>query len=124
VRLLLDSHAFVWWAENNPALSSTARIAIADPENEVLVSVAGAWELVIKARLGKLPLPDDVETMMIRQGFSLLAISFIHLRRYATLQLHHKDPFDRMMIAQALAEGIPIATADRRFSAYGVQVMW
>jgi PIN domain nuclease of toxin-antitoxin system len=124
VRLLLDSHAFVWWAESNRALSNAARTAIADPGNEVLVSVAGVWELVIKAQLGKLPLPDDVETMMVSLGFSLLAINFIHLRRYAALQRHHKDPFDRMMIAQALAEGIPIATADRRFAAYGVQIVW
>jgi PIN domain nuclease of toxin-antitoxin system len=99
--LLLDSHAFVWWAEANQALSATARLAITDQANEVLVSVAGLWELVIKSQLGKLPsLPDDVETMLANQGFSLLPINFLHLRRYALLQQLHKDPFDRMMIAR------------------------
>jgi len=62
--------------------------------------------------------------MVVSQGFSVLSISFAHLRRFAALPRHHKDPFDRMMIAQALAEGIPIATADRRFAAYGVQMVW
>ena len=125
MRLLLDSHAFVWWAEANRALSTAARMAITDPANEVLVSVAGLWELVIKAQLGKQPpLPDDTETMMVKQGFSLLPITLIHLRRYAPLPQHHKDPFDRMMIAQALAENIPIVTRDRIFASYGVQVIW
>ena len=124
MRLLLDSHAFVWWAEANRALSAAARMVIADPANEVLVSVAGVWELVIKAQLGKLPpLPDDVETMIATQGFSLLPINFVHLRRYAPLQQHHNDPFDRMMIAQALAENMPIVTRDRVFAAYGVQII-
>jgi PIN domain nuclease of toxin-antitoxin system len=123
--LLLDSHAFVWWAEANQALSATARLAITDQANEVLVSVAGLWELVIKSQLGKLPsLPDDVETMLANQGFSLLPINFLHLRRYALLQQLHKDPFDRMMIAQALAENMPIVTRDRIFASYGVQVIW
>ena len=124
MRLLLDSHAFLWWSEASSALSPTARNAIADPANETLISIAGLWELIIKASLGKLALPDDLETMAISQGFSVLSISFTHLRRFAALPWHHKDPFDRMMIAQSLAEGIPIATADRRFAAYGVQIVW
>jgi PIN domain nuclease of toxin-antitoxin system len=89
-----------------------------------MVSIATLWELAIKASLGKLPLPDDLETMVTRQGFSVLSIAFNHLRRFGTLPLHHRDPFDRMLIAQALAEGIPIATADPRFAAYGVQIVW
>ncbi len=124
MRLLLDSNAFLWWAEADPKLSTVARSAIADPANEGLISVAGLWELVIKSSMGKLALPDDVETMVISQGFSVLPISFTHLHRFAGLPRHHKDPFDRMIIAQALAEGIPIASADRRFPAYGVQVVW
>lgn len=124
MRLLLDSNAFLWWAEAHPALSAAARDAIADPANESLVSIAALWELVIKSSLGKLALPDDVETMVSSQGFSVLPISFVHLRRFAALPRHHKDPFDRLIIAQALAEGIPIASADRRFPAYGVQILW
>jgi PIN domain nuclease of toxin-antitoxin system len=124
VRLLLDSNAFLWWAEADPKLSAVAHNAIADPANEVLISMAALWELVIKASLGKLALPNDVETMATSQGFSVLAITFVHLHRLAMLPRHHKDPFDRMIIAQALAEGIPIASADRRFAVYGVQIVW
>jgi PIN domain nuclease of toxin-antitoxin system len=90
----------------------------------VLISTAALWELVIKASSGKLTLPADVETMVASQGFSVLSINFVHLYRFGTLPRHHRDPFDRMMIAQALAEGIPIATGDRIFAAYGVQVVW
>jgi PIN domain nuclease of toxin-antitoxin system len=124
VRLLIDSHALLWWGEAAPALGLTARTAIADPANEVLISTAALWELVIKASSGKLTLPADVETTGASQGFSVLSINFVHLHRFGTLPRHHRDPCDRMMIAQALAEGIPIATGDRIFAAYGVQVVW
>lgn len=124
VRLLIDSHALLWWGEAAPTLGVAARAAIADPANEVLISTAALWELVIKASSGKLTLPADIETMVASQGFSVLSITFVHLRRFGMLPRHHRDPFDRMMIAQALAEGIPIATGDRIFPAYGVQVVW
>ncbi len=124
MRLLLDSHAFLWWSEGSSQLGTGARHAIADPANEVLISIASLWELILKVSLGKLALPDDIETMVLSQGLSVLAVSFDHLRRFGTLTLIHKDPFDRMIIAQALAEGIPIATADRRFASYGVQIVW
>jgi PIN domain nuclease of toxin-antitoxin system len=124
VRLLIDSHALVWWFEGSPALSVAARNAIADPGNEVLISIGGLWELVIKASSGKLALPADIETMVLGEGFSVLSIAFMHLRRFGALPRLHKDPFDRMMIAQALSEGIPIATCDPAFAAYGVQIVW
>ena len=124
MRLLLDSNAFLWWAQASPTLSAGARNAIIDPANETLISIATPWELVIKTSIGKLVLPDDVETMVTSQGFTVLPITFVHIRRLATLPRHHKDPFDRMIIAQALAEGMPIATADRRYAAYGVQIVW
>jgi PIN domain nuclease of toxin-antitoxin system len=124
VRLLIDSHVFLWWAEASSALGAAARNAIADPTNEVLISIAALWELMIKASLGKLNLPADLETMVTRQRFSVLPIAFVHLRRIGTLPRVHRDPFDRMMIAQALAEGIPIATGDRIFTAYEVQIVW
>lgn len=124
MRLLIDSHAFLWWGESSPALSGAARSAIADPASEVLISIAALWELVIKASSGKLTLLADIETMVASQGFSVLTVSFDHLRRFGSLPRLHRDPFDRMMIAQALAEGIPIATGDRSFAAYGVQIVW
>lgn len=125
MRLLIDSHAFLWWSEASAALGAAARSAIADPTSEVLVSVAGLWELTIKQSSGRLSLPAELETMLTNQGFSVLPITFLHLRRLGTLpRRHHRDPFDRMMIAQALAEGIPIATSDPVFAAYGVQVVW
>jgi PIN domain nuclease of toxin-antitoxin system len=124
VRLLIDSHAFLWWAEASPNLSTAAHGAIADPTNEILISVAALWELTIKASSGRLTLPADLETMVTSQRFSVFAITFPHLRRVLALPRLHRDPFDRMMIAQALAEGIPIATGDRVFAGYGVQIVW
>ena len=124
MRLLIDSHAFLWWSEASPHLSLAARGAIADPTNEVLISVAALWELTIKASSGKLNLPADLETMVASQQFSLLSITFVHLRQLAILPRCHRDPFDRMMVAQALAEGIPIATSDRVFASYGLQIVW
>ena len=124
MRLLIDSHAFLWWSESSPALGRAARNAIADPANEVLVSIAGLWELTIKASTGKLQLPAELQTMMASQGFTVLPITFDHLSQLSLLPRLHRDPFDRMLIAQALAEGMPIATADRRFAAYGVQIVW
>src|SRR5437016_3474284 len=124
MRLLIDSHTLVWWFESLPALSLPARNAIADPSNEVLVSAVALWELMIKVSTGKLSLPADIETMVIGEGFAVLPISFVHLRGIPALPRVHRDPFDRMMIAQALAEGIPIATSDRVFASYGAQIIW
>jgi PIN domain nuclease of toxin-antitoxin system len=124
VRLLIDSHAFLWWSEASPQLGTGAQRAIGDPANEVLISIAAVWELIIKASMGRLTLSAEIETMVLRQGFMVLPIGFEHLRRVEALAWVHKNPFDRMMIAQALADGLPVATADRRFAAYGVQVVW
>jgi PIN domain nuclease of toxin-antitoxin system len=124
VRLLIDSHAFVWWRAGSATLSRAAHHAIADPVNEVLISIAGLWELTIKEASGKLTFSDYLETMVREEGFSVLSITFAHLRRLGALPRVHKDPFDRMMIAQSLAEGIPIATRDGVFASYGVQVVW
>jgi PIN domain nuclease of toxin-antitoxin system len=124
MRLLIDSHAFLLWSETSPALGSAAHEAIADPTNEVLISVAALWELTIKTSSGRLSLPADLETMVASQAFAVLSITFPHLGRLAGLPRLHRDPVDRMIIAQALAEGIPIATGDRVFGAYGVQIVW
>lgn len=124
MRLLLDSHALLWWRTDAPALGTAARVAISDAASDMLVSIAGLWEITMKEASGKLTLPTDLETMMREEGFSVLPIAHSHLRSLKGLPRLHRDPFDRMMIAQALAEGIPIATRDRIFAAYGVQIVW
>ena len=124
MRLLLDANAFVWWVTSSPRLTAAARITITDDANEIEVGIGAVWELTIKRSLQKLHFPFDFETELQNESFRVLPISFAHLRVLDTLPQHHGDPFDRLLIAQALAEGIPIATADRRFAAYGVQIVW
>ena len=124
MRILLDAHAFIWWVTGSPRLSADARSVIADDASEILVGIGAIWELTIKRSLKKLHFPFDFEAELQRENFSVLAIKLGHLRTLTNLPLHHRDPFDRMLIAQALAEGMPIATADRRFAAYGVQIVW
>jgi PIN domain nuclease of toxin-antitoxin system len=124
MRLLLDTHAFVWWVTDSPRLTSAARAAIADGGNDVLVGIGALWELAIKRSQRKLHFPYDFETVLRDEDFQVLTIGFSHLRALDTLPHHHRDPFDRLLIAQALAEGIPIATGDRRVPAYGVTVVW
>jgi len=92
--------------------------------NEVVVAIGALWELAIKRSFQKLHFPFDFETVLREENFQVLPISFAHLHAFDALPRLHRDPFDRMMIAQALAEGIPIATGDRVFAAYGVQVIW
>src|SRR5205823_8216842 len=110
---------FLWWMEASPALSGSARAAIADPVNEVLISIASLWELTIKQALGKLTFPADPETVMRNEGFTVLSIGFAHLRRLGTLPHLHRDPFDRMLIAQAMVEGMPLITNDHALGRYG-----
>jgi len=124
VRLLLDTHAFLWWMEESPALSATARTIIADPGNSVLFSIASCWELLIRRSLGKLKFPADPETALRAEGFALLPVSFAHLRQLEELPLLHRDPFDRMLISQSLAERIPIVTGDPVFAAYPAEIVW
>ena len=124
MRLLIDSHTLVWWLEASSRLGIAARDAIGDRETEVLVSVAALWELTLKSASRKLTLPADLETMVHGEGFSVLSITFDHLRRFGALPQHHRDPFDRMMIAQALVEAIPLASVDQVFRSYGVPIVW
>jgi PIN domain nuclease of toxin-antitoxin system len=124
LRLLLDTHVLLWWRDNSPNLSSRAREAITDPTNEILISAATLWEIVIKRGLGKLRFPDDLEDVLREESFTLVPISFRHLRCLEALPLLHGDPFDRMLIAQSQAEGVPITTADRKFTPYGVATIW
>jgi PIN domain nuclease of toxin-antitoxin system len=124
VRFLLDSNAFLWWRIASRRLSRSAAIAIREPANEVAVSIASLWEIAIKRGLGKLKFLEDFEDVIREEGFELVSIGYHHLRVLDGLPLHHRDPFDRILIAQALAESIPIATADRQFAAYGVPIVW
>ena len=124
MRFLLDSNAFLWWRNGSRRLSKRAGSEIRSPDNNILVSIATSWEITIKMVLGKLRFLEDFEEVIQTEGFILLPISYQHLRQLETLPRHHGDPFDRLLIAQALAEGIPIATADCRFAAYGLQIVW
>jgi PIN domain nuclease of toxin-antitoxin system len=122
VRLLLDTHALLWWLADE-GLTTQARDAIADPANVVVVSAASAWEISIKKALGKLAAPDDLEQQVHAGGFLSLPISIAHGVAAGQLERHHEDPFDRMLIAQASAEGLTIVTRDKRFSEYGVTLL-
>ncbi len=122
-RILLDSHAFLWWLENNPKLGAEAKDVIADNRNEVYVSAATSWEISIKKAIGKLKAPDDMDSIVESEGFSKLPISLFHGDQAGALPNHHKDPFDRMLIAQAQAEGLTIITSDEKFPPYGVRLL-
>jgi PIN domain nuclease of toxin-antitoxin system len=124
MRLLLDANALVWWVTDSPHLTAISRAAIGDAANDVIVGIGALWELAIKRSLQKLHFPFDFEDAIRDEHFQVLPISFAHLRAIDVLPQHHRDPFDRLLIAQALTEGLPIATGDRRFAAYGVQILW
>ena len=128
MRVLLDTHALLWWLSDDPALTRTAARIIADTKNTVVVSAASAWEIAIKVRLGKLPtaadLMSDFCSQMEREGFDLLAISAEHCVRGGLLPGPHRDPFDRLLIAQSQAENIPVITNERVFDSYGVRRLW
>ena len=128
MRILLDTHVFLWWVEDAPTLSRKARGAIANPENQCFLSLASSWEMAIKMSLGRLRLPDTIERFIPQQlaenGFSQLQIDFRHVARVASLALHHRDPFDRLLIAQAMEEKMPVVTVDPLFTKYGVRRIW
>jgi len=123
-RLLVDTHTLLWWLTDDPALSQPARDAIADPVNEPFVSAASLWEIAIKHSLGKLNAPDDLPSRIADEGFAWLPISANHAWQVRELPLLHRDPFDRILVAQALIERLPIITGDSHFGQYGVQVRW
>jgi PIN domain nuclease of toxin-antitoxin system len=122
VRLLLDTHALLWWLADE-GLSLQARDAIADPDNLAVVSAASAWEISIKRTLGKLAAPDDLDQQLHAGGFTPLPISIAHGIAAGRLPRHHEDPFDRMLIAQAIIEGLTIVTRDKRFDNYAVALL-
>jgi PIN domain nuclease of toxin-antitoxin system len=122
-QVLLDTHAFIWWREDSGRLNGTARRRIGTAA-VVFVSVASAWEAAIKVALGKLRLPERFEAGVEAAGFAKLPIAFSHAEAVGSLPHHHSDPFDRMLVAQALCERLTLVTHDRRFAPYGVEVLW
>jgi PIN domain nuclease of toxin-antitoxin system len=125
--VLLDTHALLWWLEDDRRLSAGARKAIEEPAIQVLVSAGSLWEIAIKHQLGKLKAPNlvnDFERELDQEGFVELPISAKHAIRAAFLPAKHKDPFDRVLIAQAEIEGVPIVTRDSIFDNYGVSRIW
>lgn len=128
MRLLLDTHTLLWWLADDPALSGSARKLIARPSNAVLVSAASAWEIATKVRLGRLPgasdLAGDFGGYLSRERFDSLAISAEHAIRAGLLPGPHKDPFDRLLIAQAQSENLPIVSVDSAFDDYKVRRLW
>jgi PIN domain nuclease of toxin-antitoxin system len=126
-RVLLDTHVFLWASSAPERLLPAARDAIADPKNEVFVSAAVVWEIVIKHALGKLRLPASpvtyIPTLIAQLGFHHLPIKYEHALMIAVLPKHHRDPFDRMMIAQARFEGMTLISTDRNVARYAVQYL-
>ena len=125
--ILLDSHALLWWLENNHRLSTSAREAIQEPATQVLVSAGSLWEIAIKHHLGKLRAPklvDDFQRELDAEGFVELPISAKHAIRAAQLPTNHRDPFDRVLIAQAELENVPIVSRDSKFDEYGISRIW
>ena len=119
MRLLLDTHLVLWWLANSPELSAQARALISDQQNVVFVSAVSHWEIWLKESLGKLRLPADFETRLVAEAWEGLPLTAAQTRQVAMLPWHHRDPFDRMLIAQARAENLVLLTADDRLAPYG-----
>jgi PIN domain nuclease of toxin-antitoxin system len=127
VKLLLDTHAFIWWDSDPSRLSPAAHAALHDPANEVWLSVASVWEMVIKAQLGKLNLRLSLAEILTQQqanGLQVVPMTLAHVLAVATLPPIHRDPFDRVLIAQAYVEGAAIISADAALHQYPVHVLW
>jgi PIN domain nuclease of toxin-antitoxin system len=127
MKLLLDTHAFIWWDSDPAQLSASALAALSDPANEVWLSVASVWEMVIKAQLGKLTLRLPLAGVVTQQqanGLQVLAVTLAHALAVEGLPAIHKDPFDRVLIAQANVEGAELVSADPVVRQYPVRVLW
>jgi len=128
VRVLLDTHTLLWWLDGDRRLSKRARNVIASEETGVLVSAASAWEISTKVRLGKLPgaieIASDLPSILRRQDFESLPITAVHALRAGSLPGAHRDPFDRMLIAQAQHEDLALVSNERLFDGYGVRRVW
>ena len=128
MKLLLDTHIFLWFIAGDLNLSSNARILIEDSANEKFVSAASLWEIAIKHSLGKLDLSDDFDVLFPNQlevnGFEMVPVKTAHLSNLISLPFHHRDPFDRLLIAQTVAENMQIVSVDRVFDSYNISRHW
>ena len=127
MKLLLDTHTFLWFIDDTPMLSVRGKTLL-EAENDLLLSVGSLWEIAVKLRLGKLTVAMPTEVLMTEHvtvnNIEVLPISVPHLIQVSTLPLHHRDPFDRLIIAQAIVEKIPIVSADPAFDAYPIERLW
>lgn len=128
MRFLLDTHAWLWWAFDDPRLPKTMRTIIAEPTHQIFVSAASAWEIATKFRIGKLPsanvLVQDIDGWRKRCGFTDLPISVTHAQKAGAWTNPHRDPFDRMLAAQSALEQIPCISADPELASFGISLLW
>ena len=128
MRLLLDTHTFIWYVTDNPKLSAHVKLLIEDENNEKLVSIASIWEMAIKHSIGRLnfslPFMEFVGQQLTVSNIGLIEINLQHIEVVASLPLHHRDPFDRLIIAQSMAEQIPLLSVDAIFDAYAIARVW
>lgn len=128
MKVLLDTHAFLWFALADARLSASATALLCDPRNELLLSPATYWEIAIKVSLGKYrlaqPLDEFLDGQIRVNRLSILPIAVRHVAAVAELPFHHRDPFDRLLVAQALTEGVPLVSSDESLDAYGVDRRW
>lgn len=128
MRVLLDTHTFLWWIDDDAQLSATARTILTEPTNEIFFSAASGWEVAIKSQIGKLHLPADLAPFLLQQlqdnHFTVLPMQLSHTLHVYTLPLLHRDPFDRILIAQSQVETLPILTSDGLIAQYTVETLW
>jgi PIN domain nuclease of toxin-antitoxin system len=124
LKLLLDTHAALWWLADDPRFSETAASHLTNPSNQVYLSAVVVWEVAIKRSLGKLEAPPDFRTILLGAGALPLSVDLEHAARVEALPPHHRDPFDRLLVAQAGLEGAGVVTHDAAFRAYGVTIVW
>ena len=128
MKFLADTHAFLWFVTDSPRLSLKAKALLESPDSERWLSIASLWEIAIKTSIGKLsltrPFEQFIPEQLTRNGFQVLGLTVEHTARVATLPLHHRDPFDRMLVAQCLVENLPLLSSDEPLDAYGIQRLW
>ncbi len=122
-QLLLDTHIFLWWMQGSKKLSKKLVKVLKNPDNQVFISTASIWEMIIKKKLGKLKIPNNLKTILSKSGFEVLSISLDHVLELEKLPPLHKDPFDRILIAQAKTEHLILATNDKKNSRYEVLII-
>ncbi len=128
MKLLLDTHALLWWLFDEPRLTARVRGLLSDPDNAILVSSSSAWEISTKFRLGKLPsaavLVQDIAGWVHRAGFRELPVTIVHAQKAGSWPQPHRDPFDRMLAAQSIIEDAPLVTSDDVFPSFGTSLVW